>query len=99
MSCLTAVGRRSAKSLNTRAGENPPPKRTTVRRVRVWLEEWEWQCCGEPFAVGSEVEWGLLPMSGESRSYLKDPLGTDVVAEITHREAHHEGEDDKQPLP
>ena len=67
--------------------------------MQVWLEDWEWQCCGEPFAVGAEVEWGLVPVSSESRSYLIDPLGAKVVAGITHCETHHEGEDDEQPIP
>jgi hypothetical protein len=26
-----------------------------VCESRLWLESWEWQCCGEPFKVGSEV--------------------------------------------
>jgi hypothetical protein len=24
--------------------------------VRAWLEAWELQCCGEPFALGDEAE-------------------------------------------
>jgi hypothetical protein len=63
--------------------------------VRVWIEDWEWQCCGEPFAVGDEIEWGLLP-DGD-RSYLTRPLGAEVANAITHFETHHQAEDDEQP--
>jgi hypothetical protein len=65
----------------------------------VWLEDWEWQCCGEPFALGAEVEWGLLPASDGDRAYLIEPLGAAVVGGITHCETHHAGEDDEQPVP
>lgn len=67
--------------------------------MRVWVEDWEWQCCGQPFAVGADVEWGLLPVSSEAGEYLIEPLGGEVVASITHCETHHEGEDDPQPVP
>jgi hypothetical protein len=30
--------------------------------VRVRLTEWEWQCCGEDFRVGSEVDWDVMPL-------------------------------------
>jgi hypothetical protein len=67
--------------------------------VRVWLEDWEWKCCGEPFALGAKVEWGLLPVSDDSRAYLGEPLGAEVVGGITHCETHHEGDDDEPPVP
>ena len=25
----------------------------------VWVDAWQMQCCGDPFAVGSSVEWTL----------------------------------------
>jgi hypothetical protein len=65
--------------------------------MRVWIEDWEWQCCGEPFAVGDEIEWGLLPET--DRSYLTGALGIDVANSITHFETHHQLEDDEQPVP
>ena len=67
--------------------------------MRVWLEDWEWQCCGEPFGIGSEVEWGLTQLSPLDRSYLVEPLGDQAVERITHCETHHETDDDVQPVP
>ena len=68
--------------------------------MRVWLDNWEWQCCGEQFGVGSEVEWGLTPISPGERSFLLEPLGAEVVDEISHCETHHEDSaDDVQPVP
>ncbi len=29
--------------------------------VRVWLEGWQWGCCGDDFAVGDTVTWRLGP--------------------------------------
>lgn len=65
--------------------------------MRVWLENWEWQCCGDKFAVGDEVEWGLLP--ARDRSYLARPLGQALADSITHFETHHEGVHEEQPMP
>jgi hypothetical protein len=72
---------------------------TTVRGVQIWTEAWEWQCCGEPFAVGDEVEWGLRPLSAESRAFLAEPLGTQSAEQLTHGETHHEGADDEPTVP
>jgi hypothetical protein len=52
--------------------------------TRVWLEGWEWERCGEPFAVGSEVEWDLVPMTVEGVSWLGEPLSMDTASGITH---------------
>jgi len=67
--------------------------------VRIWLENWEWECCGEPFSLGSEVVWGLIPMGDELRSWLATPLGADAVTAITHYETHHADGDDVEPTP
>ncbi len=65
--------------------------------MRVWLENWEWQCCGEPFALGSEVLWDLVPADDEFRSWLGTPLGAAVVGSITHYETHHGNGKDVNP--
>ena len=62
--------------------------------MRVWLDSWEWQCCGERFAVGSVVDWALTPISAEATSFLAKPLGADVVDGISHYEGHHPDEDE-----
>jgi hypothetical protein len=63
--------------------------------VKIWTDAWEWQCCGEPFTVGAEVEWGLTPVSADARSFLAEPLGTEIVDQLTHFETHHEGASDQ----
>jgi hypothetical protein len=57
--------------------------------VKVILGGWEWQCCGEPFAVGSEVVWNIRAVSAEARAFLAKPLGDPVADAITHEETHH----------
>jgi hypothetical protein len=59
--------------------------------VRVWFDAWQWQCCGEPFDVGSEVEWRLNPVSADARSFFAERLGDAIAASITHSENHHSG--------
>jgi hypothetical protein len=63
--------------------------------VRVWLTAWEWQCCGEPFRVGAEVLWPVVPASDVTGSWLAEPLGKEVARAITHYETHH----DEEPAP
>src|SRR3954464_2906586 len=71
--------------------------RSTLAQVRVWLSDWEWQCCGEPFSVGNEVAWGLVPLPTDDQ-YLVGVLGAEVAAGLTHRETHHADEDER-PVP
>jgi len=57
--------------------------------MTVWVEGWQMQCCGEPFHVGSQVSWTLLPSNA---SWLRPllPAGTDVTidaAEERHGDA------------
>lgn len=43
----------------------------------MWADDWQMQCCGEPFRVGSEVAWTL----GEAdRDWLEEMLGQVVTA-------------------
>ena len=67
--------------------------------MRVWTEAWEWQCCGDPFKVGSDVIWGLVPASEALKRELGKQLGDEVAAEITHYETHHEDDDEVRPSP
>jgi hypothetical protein len=73
--------------------------RATVRRVRVWIEAWEWQCCGDPFKLGSNVMWGLLPASAHLRSALAVEFGEGVAQQLTHYETHHEIDGDPETVP
>jgi hypothetical protein len=72
-----------------------PYSRANVQVVKVILEGWEWQCCGQPFAVGSEVAWNIRPLAAEARAFVAEPLGDAVAHAITHEETHHGDE----PLP
>ena len=55
---------------------------------RVLLEAWQWQCCGEPFAVGDAVSWTVS--SNIDREWLAHSVGGDTAAAITDYEDHHD---------
>lgn len=40
--------------------------------VPVWMDYWQYECCGDPFAVGDRVHWTLQPADLE---FLAPPLG------------------------
>ena len=54
----------------------------------VWVEAWEQACCGEPFALGSEVTWRLAPAhEGLAQIFrAEDGIVVDAV------ESHHGGD-------
>ena len=61
----------------------------------IWLEGWEWQCCGgrrgESVAFGGfgdEFEWLLYPWTPESRAAMARVFGPDADR-LTHWETHH----------
>jgi hypothetical protein len=56
--------------------------------TRVWLTEWEWACCGEPFAVGDDVDFGITARSPDP--FLAELLGPDLTATVDAVESHHE---------
>lgn len=56
--------------------------------VDVLLWEWEWACCGEPFAVGDRVEFGVVAADDAVRE-LCAPAATPEFSET-----HHEREPD-----
>lgn len=55
--------------------------------IRVWVDEWQMACCGDPFHVGGGVEWTLLTESGAEN--LPDVLDVDTVDSINYRQDHH----------
>lgn len=57
--------------------------------VRVFMDEWQFECCGESFAVGDRVEWLLVPV--EDRGWFTDLLGSELAEELDFREEHHGG--------
>lgn len=62
--------------------------------LTVWVDDWQVQCCGEPFAVGQRVTWTLGPVD---RACPRAVLGEELAATLTHREDHHGGLPDDTP--
>lgn len=56
--------------------------------TRVWLAEWEWACCGDAFAAGDEVDFGIQARIVPPG--LTDALGPAIAAGIDTIESHHE---------
>lgn len=63
---------------------------SVVEVTRVWLTDWEWACCGDPFAVGDDVDFGIEARSPHPA--LAELLGRELVATVDAIESHHEGE-------
>jgi len=56
--------------------------------TRVWLTRWEWACCGDAFAVGDEVDFGIATRNPDPS--LVGLLGPALVATVDAVESHHE---------
>jgi hypothetical protein len=65
----------------------------------VWLTSWEWECCGDRFALGDDVEWQLLPIQEATRSWLSALFGPVVAGQVTHEETHHDVEERRIAVP
>jgi hypothetical protein len=57
--------------------------------ITVWVDGWQMQCCGRPFAIGSEVSWTARDAD---HGWLTDVLGPDLAATVTMAEEHHDGD-------
>ncbi len=57
--------------------------------LTVWMDAWQLQCCGQPFNVGSTIDWTLAAPS--DREFLASVLGDDLAGTVTHHEEHHGG--------
>ncbi|GAB3160557.1 DUF6578 domain-containing protein [Amycolatopsis sp. NPDC004378] len=55
----------------------------------VWVDDWQLQCCGEPFSVGSRVRWHLVASDPDS---LGEVLGEEAAARVPYAEEHHGSE-------
>lgn len=53
----------------------------------VWVDDWQMQCCGDAFSVGSTVEWSAYPVT--DRDWYSGFLDAELVATITDHEEHH----------
>ena len=56
-------------------------------RITVWVDAWQIQCCGVPFAVGQEVSWRLS--EDVDREWLTSVLGADAAQAIRFSYEHH----------
>lgn len=63
---------------------------------RVWIDDWQMQCCGEPFAVGSLVTWTTYPIS--DRGWFAGFLDDATAAAITDHEDHHCSTDERSQV-
>jgi hypothetical protein len=58
--------------------------------TRVWLADWEWACCGNQFAVGDDVDFGIE--TRDPSLILAQTLGPTLVVTVDAIESHHEAE-------
>ena len=58
--------------------------------ITVWVDDWQMQCCGDPFEVGSQVEWTIVPWTFE-----RPPI--DELGAIEYYYEHH-GDADTEVL-
>jgi hypothetical protein len=58
--------------------------------TRVWLTGWEWACCGDAFAVGDVVDFGI--QSRMPAAALAEALGDELAPTVDAIESHHEEE-------
>jgi hypothetical protein len=49
------------------------------------------ECCGEPFGIGSTVEWVLCPVSESRRKFFRSVFGDDAAERVTDTEEGHGG--------
>jgi hypothetical protein len=58
-----------------------------VNNRHVWVDGWQMQCCGDPFASGSAIDW----TTGQTvdREFLASFLGHAAAARFTDAEEHH----------
>lgn len=62
--------------------------------VTVWVDGWQLECCGEPFAVGQEVSWVLRDLD---REWLASFLGGGLAGSVDKAEEHHGNEPEGVP--
>ncbi|MFC5006620.1 DUF6578 domain-containing protein [Dactylosporangium cerinum] len=66
--------------------------------LSVWTAFWQLRCCGEPFAVGSEVAWRLYDTDS---AWLNELLGTGGAGSAPIRldavEDHHPQREEGEP--
>ncbi|MEV5544296.1 DUF6578 domain-containing protein [Saccharopolyspora shandongensis] len=57
--------------------------------IRVWVDDWQMQCCGTAFRIGDKVAWTLD--AKDRTDEITELVGQDIGAPVTHVEEHHGG--------
>ena len=58
----------------------------------VWVTEWEQQCCGDDFGVGSSVTWTVVEHEG-ANEWVVQLLGPTWGDRVKYSEGHHADEE------
>jgi hypothetical protein len=56
-------------------------------KARVWVDAWQMQCCGTPFADGDTVDWVLS--TGYDPEWLEHVAGPEVARSVDFSEERH----------
>ncbi|NED94789.1 hypothetical protein G1H11_05640 [Phytoactinopolyspora alkaliphila] len=64
-------------------------------RIRVWVDSWQMQCCGDPFKDGGTVEWTLD--AEPDVDWFDTIAGAKLATSIEYQEEHHGGLPDDAP--
>lgn len=57
-------------------------------RIHVWVDQWQQECCGESFRIGSAVTW-TVSSSAMGSEWAGLLLGEEWGRAVTHHEEHH----------
>ncbi|AEV85728.1 hypothetical protein ACWT_4706 [Actinoplanes sp. SE50] len=57
----------------------------------VWVDKADWNCCGDPFRVGSRVDWELR--RDIDARWLGEVLGSGAAVGVDAYQYHHGGPD------
>ena len=63
--------------------------------VRVWVDAWQMQCCGDPFQVGGDVSWSLYLEN--DHAFLGNVATPEIAESIQFGEEHHGGIPEDSP--
>jgi hypothetical protein len=55
-------------------------------RLTVWVQNWQHECCGQPFSVGSTVHWTLAE---PEREYVESLFRPELSVQIDGAEDRH----------
>jgi hypothetical protein len=65
-------------------------------RIRVWLDSWQMQCCGDPIRDGGTVAWTLD--AEPDVGWLTSVAGEELAKSIEYHEEHHGGLPEDAPV-